>query len=52
MSTKVPSCRKSKDRKHRQRNRRNERHIELQLAYSESKIALEREQRVKKALER
>ena len=43
---------KSKDRKHRQKKRGNERQIELKLAYNESKKALEKEQRVKKALER
>ena len=48
----MSSCRKSKDRKRRQRKRGNERHNELKLAYDESKKALEREQRFKKALER
>ena len=48
----MSSCRKSKDRKRRQRKRGNERHYELKLAYDESKKALEREQRFKKALER
>lgn len=48
----MESMSSSKDRKRRQKRRGSERHKELKLAYEESKKALEREQRVKKALER
>jgi hypothetical protein len=43
---------RSKDKKYRQRKRGIERSHRIKVAYEESKKALSREQRLKKALER
>ena len=51
-SVTMSTCRKSKERKRRQRKRGGERSHQLRLALEESKSTLQREQRVKKVLQR